>query len=104
MHLWADKMWASTTDIEEKRSLFRGELFMSVLEFLHLEQLKAYEIYCPFCGKWACDTSLKLGVIVIPCRECGKKIIIMNWGDGPFVFKDRRIKARRKTKRVIANN
>jgi hypothetical protein len=67
---------------------------MSVFELFHFNQKDLYEVYCPLCGKWACDTNLKLGLIVLPCRECRKKLVIMNWGDGPFVFRDRRKKAR----------
>ena len=80
-------------------SLFEGELFfMCAVNWFHFGQQELYEIHCPFCGKWVCDTNMKMGIIIQPCRECGKKIVILNWGDGPFVFKDRRKKARLKVR------
>ncbi|SEL12485.1 hypothetical protein SAMN04487770_10661 [Butyrivibrio sp. ob235] len=67
---------------------------MAVVDFFKITHKDVYAVHCPFCGKWVCDTSMKFGLIIIPCRECGRKIVIMNWGEGPFVFKDRRKKAR----------
>ena len=69
-------------------------MIMALFDFFDFSQLQLYEVYCPFCGKWAFDTDLVKGRIIQPCRVCGKRLVLLNKGEGPLLFKDRRKKAR----------
>ena len=73
-------------------------MIMALFDFFDFSQLQLYEVYCPFCGKWAFDTDLEKGRIIQPCRVCGRRLVLLNKGDGPLLFKDRRKKARLKVR------
>ena len=70
------------------KKLLEGDYIMSLLDWFRSGQKELYEIHCPLCGKWVCDTNMKVGIIIQPCRECKKKLVILNYGDGPLVFMD----------------
>ncbi len=53
-----------------------------------------YKVYCPFCGKWLFDIDYDVERIVIRCRFCCIKLVILLKEDGPQIFKDRRKKPR----------
>lgn len=73
---------------------------MEVSEISCYFETELYELYCPYCGTWVCDTDLQIGRIIQLCREhnCKKRLVILNEGEGPFIFKDRRKKARVRVK------
>ncbi len=93
MSAWTPSRRTNNTVIMEKIFVV-GDWIMAVFQITDHHQKSIYEVHCPFCGKWVCDTSLDVGQIILPCRVCGRKIVVLNWGEGPFIFKERRKKAR----------
>jgi hypothetical protein len=80
-----------------------GEYAMADINVAACFERELEELHCPYCGKWVCDTDMNIGRIIEPCRECGRRLVIMNMGDVPFVFKDRRkvARIRRKEKKMF---
>ena len=59
-----------------------------------IEYKEKYKVYCPLCGKWLLDIDLAQRSIVIRCRLCGPKLVILLREDGPQILRDRRKKPR----------